>query len=234
MHFFIHKIVTGKSDELSHLHFEKFSKGEFKNRAVVQCKNSPKGYSISTTGEYANELVRYFAGKLGDSKANVTGAIISTKGLPASIKYKNISQFMGVKKYSIEGEMSGRQITEICDSVPRAFLGLSFSFGGNELKIKPKAPKSAKPSSSSDDKELKVDFCKIKTTDSEIVKDLFFDISDFKQAEAKHTFLIENIELPSNESDPIKMRERAIRKGKIVRELTVDGIKTKKDYVFSA
>ncbi len=234
MHFFIHKIVTGKSDEFAHLHFEKFSRGDFKDRAIVQCKKSPKGYSIVTTCEYANEFVRYFAEKLKDSRAKVTGVIVSTKGLPASIKYKDISQFMGVKKYSIEGEMSGRELIEICDSVPRAFLGLSFSFDGNELKIKPKAPKSAKPASGSGENGPKVDFCKIKTNDSEIIKDLFFDIGDFKQAEAKHTFLIENIDLPSNESDPIKMRERAIRKGKIVRELTVEGIKTKKEYNFSA
>src|SRR3989338_8585986 len=92
MYFFIHKIATGNSDELAHLQFEKFSRGVFKDRAIVQCKNSPKGYSIATTYEYANEFVRYFANKLGDATAVVNGVIVSTKALPASIKYKDISQ----------------------------------------------------------------------------------------------------------------------------------------------
>ncbi len=232
MHFFIHKIATGKSDELAHLHFEKFSRGVFKDRAIVQCKSSAKGYSIATTYEYANEFVRYFAEKLGDGKTNVEGVIVSTNKLPASIKYNKVSQFMGVKKYVIGGEMSGRQIVQICDATPRAFLGLSFAFDGNELKIKQKAPKSAKPSNS-DGTGPKVDFCKIKTKDSEIVKDLFFDIDGFKQAEAKHIFLIEDIEIPSNESDPIKMRERAIRKGKLVREIVADGMSKKNEYALS-
>ena len=233
MHFFIHKIAVGKPDGLAHLQFEKFSKGVFKERAMVKCKVSSKRYSISTTHEYANELVRYFAGKLGDKEKKISGVIVSTKGLPPSIKYKDVSQFMGVKKYLIEGEMSGKQVSEICDATPRAFLGLSFAFDGNEIKIKPKAPKSAKPSSSSDKKEPKIDFCKIKTNDYEIVKDLFFDAGSFKQAEAKHTFLIEDIEVPSGENDPIKMRERAIRKGRLVRELVVDGVSKKNEYVFS-
>ena len=62
---------------------------------------------------------------------------------------------------------------------------------------------------------------------------MFFDAGSFKQAEAKHTFLIEDIEVPSGENDPIKMRERAIRKGRLVRELVVDGVSKKNEYVFS-
>ena len=117
--------------------------------------------------------------------------------------------------------------------MPRAFLGLSFSFDDNELKIKPKAPKSAKPSSDSE-KGPKVDFCKLKTRDKEVAKDLFFDIDDFKQAEVKHEFIIEEITAPSNEPDPIKMREKAVRKGKLIRKIEVDGVKQVKEYVFSA
>lgn len=233
MDFFIHKLATGNSDALSHLQFEKFSRGVFSNRAIVQCKNSPKGYSIATTHEYANEFVRFLAGKLGERKTKVSGVIVSTKPLPPNISYESISQFMGIKKYSIEKELSGRELIQICDTVPRAFIGLSFSFEDNELKIKPKAPKSAKPGSDSKDGP-KVDFCKLKTRNAEVVKDLFFDIGEFKQAEVNHDFVIEQIITPSDEPDPVKMREKAIRKGKIVRKLVVDGVSTVKEYAISA
>ena len=88
--------------------------------------------------------------------------------------------------------------------------------------MKPKAPKSAKPSSPGEDGP-KVDFCKLKTTNPEFAKKLFFDVSEYKTAEARHTFEITDIEVPKNEADPIQMREKAIRLGKVIRKLTVDG-----------
>jgi len=231
MDFFIHKLCSGKSDELAHLQFEKYSKGLFSNKAVVKGKNSKGKYSFVTTSEYSGEFVRACAHELGNNRAKIEGVIVSTKALPANIKHNGISQFMGVKKYSISGEMSGDEIIAMCDSVPRAFIALSFSTSSSELKVKPKAPKSAKPGNSDD---VKVDFCKLKTTNHEFAKKLFFDVQDFKEAEAFHDFQINDIEVPKDEKDPVKMRENAIRKGKIVRKLKVDGTQSTKEYNFSA
>ncbi len=232
MDFFIQKLCSGKTDELAHLQFEKYSRGLFKNKAIVQAKYSKENYSFVTTSEYASEFVRACAEELGHSKAKIEGVIISTKALPENIKYGDISQFMGVKKYSISGEMTGNEIISICDSVPRAFIALSFSTPKSELKIKPKAPKSAKPGTN--DEDVKVDFCKLKTTNAEFAKKLFFDIPEFKKAEARHDFNILDIEVPKDEKDPVKMREKAIRKGKIIRKLTVNDSESQKEYVFSA
>ncbi len=223
MDFFIRKIYEKKTDFYSHLQFEKYSRGVFKDKAIVQAKKSKDGFSFVTTNEYANEFVRACAEELGDTKAKIVGVIVSTKGLPSNISYKSISQFMGVKKYAIEGEMSGKELIQICDDIPRAFIALSFSTGQSELKIKPKAPKSAKSGSSSKDGP-KVDFCKLKTKNTEFAKKLFFDVDEFKNAEAKHDFEITDIKADSNEKDPIKMRENATRLGKVVRNLKVDGV----------
>lgn len=231
MDFFIHKLCSGKTDDLAHLQFEKYSRGLFKDKAIVQAKNSKGNYSFVTTSEYASEFVRACAEELGHDKAKVEGVIISTKPLPENIKYGDISQFMGVKKYSISGEMTGNEIVSICDAVPRAFIALSFSTSKSELKVKPKAPKSAKPGNSDD---VKVDFCKLKTTNPEFAKKLFFEGHDFKKAEARHDFDIKDIEVPKDEKDPVKMRERAIRKGHIVRKLTIDEKQTSKEYSFAA
>lgn len=229
MDFFIHKLYEGNGDALSHLQFEKYSRGEFKDKAIVQAKFSKGNYSFVTTSEYAGEFVRACANELGNNKTKVTGVIVSTKALPSNIKHDGISQFMGVKKYSISGDYSGHEIISMCESVPRAFVALSFTTPTSELKIKPKAPKSAKPSSPGEDGP-KVDFCKLKTTNPDFAKKLFFEVKEFKNAEAKHTFQITDIEVPKEESDPIQMRERAIRVGKVIRKLTVDGID--KSYTF--
>ncbi len=223
MDFFIQKIYEKKTDFYSHLQFEKYSRGVFKDKAIVQVKKTKDGFSFVTTSEYANEFVRACAEELKDGKTKVEGVIISTKGLPSNINYKSISQFMGVKKYSIQGELTGKEIIQICDDIPRAFIALSFSTGQSELKIKQKAPKSVKPGSSSKDGP-KVDSCKLKTKNLEFAKKLFFDVEDFKNAEAKHNFEIIDIEADLSEKDPVKMRENAIRIGKVVRNLKVDGV----------
>src|SRR3989344_3844752 len=233
MDFFIHKMCSGNIDSLTHLQFEKYSRGVFADKAIVQAKFSKGNYSFVTTSEYAGDFVRACADELGSSKTKVEGVIISTKALPSNIQHHGISQFMGVKKYSISGEYSGDEIIEICNSVPRAFVALSFSTSKSELKIKPKAPKSAKPGNTSESGP-KADFCKVKTTNPELAKKFFFDVTDFKNAEAIHDFEIKEIEVPNDEKDPLKMRERAVRKGNLIRKLNIDGKIEKKEFAFSA
>jgi hypothetical protein len=232
---FIKKIFEGKIDDSVHLHFQKFSKGEFKNRALINAKNSGKKYTISTTAEFANDLVRTIAKKLGGEKGKITGAIISTSDLTGELDFKDKKQFQGVKKYIIDKEMSGEEITALLEKFPKAFFALSFNAGEHILKIKAKAPKSGKPGKKGEEK-LKPDFCKLVTTDSEIGKDFVFEKPDFKQAEINHTFLIEEIIVPEelkSSDDFARIREESKRKGKIIREAIIDSqkIKTEKEFV---
>lgn len=235
MDFFIKKIFEGKSDELVHFQFQKFSKGEFKNKAMIKAKNYGSRFNIDTTYEYANELVKFFAEKLGGNKTKVIGMVVSTRDLTGELDFQNKKQFMGVKQYMIDKEMSGEDIIKLCDLLPNSFIGLSFKVGESELKIKPKAPKSAKPSTKREEK-LKIDFCKIKTNDKEIINRLIFDkeAQNFKTIEVNHVFLINEIILPSGEKDFVKIREFAQKKGKIIRELNIDGKKIIKEIDFIA
>jgi len=231
---FIKKVFDGDIDERVHLQFQKFSKGEFRNRALILAKKSKDKYSIITTAEFANEMVRIIAEKLGSEKTKVTGAIISTSDLKDKLDFKEIKQFQGVKKYMIDSEMSGEEIIELLDKFPKTFFALSFEVGGNKLKIKPKAPKSAK--SKNKDEKPKPDFCRLKTTDSELGKSFVFEKPDFKEAEISHTFFIEEMVIPDElkgEKDFSKVREMAKRKGKIVREAVIDGqeMKSEKEFV---
>ena len=163
---FIKKIFDNQIDNSVHLQFQKFSRGEFKNRALIEAKNSNGKFTIKTSAEFANELVRDSAEKLGSQKTKITGAIISTADLKNELNFKNIKQFHGVKRYLIENEMSGNEIIRLLDKFPKNFFALSFSVGDSVLKIKPKAPKSGK--SGKETEEIKVDFCSLKTFDSEI------------------------------------------------------------------
>lgn len=241
MDFFIKKIFENKIDKLTHLQFQKFSRGEFKNRAMIKAKNSDRKFSINATPEYGNELVRCLAEKLGENQSKVIGVVVSTADL-TWLDFQDKKHFMGVKQYRIDKEMSGNEIIELCNKFPNAFIGLSFKAEGSELKIKPK--KSAKPSTK-DEEKPKINFCKLKTTDREIIKGLIFDgeAENFKEIEVKHDFLINEIILPSSEklvelgvekNDFAKIRELAKRKGKIIRELNVDGKFFRKEKEFTA
>ena len=232
---FIKKIFDNQIDNSVHLQFQKFSRGEFKNRALIEAKNSNGKFTIKTSAEFANELVRDSAEKLGSQKTKITGAIISTADLKNELNFKNIKQFHGVKRYLIENEMSGNEILKLLNKFPKNFFALSFSAGENILKIKPKAPKSGKPGKETE--ELKIDFCSLKTFEPEIGKNFVFEKPDFKRAEIRHIFLIEKIEIPEelkNSKDFAKIREESKRAGKIIRIANIDGKEEKTEKEFSA
>lgn len=230
---FIKKIFRGEVDNSVHLQFQKFSKGEFKYRCLIKARKSGNKYTISTTAEFANGLVRWAAEKNKDARTNVTGAVVSTSDLKDELDFTDIKQFQGVKRYLIDKEMSGEEIISLLEKFSKAFFALSFSFGDTQLKIKPKAPKSGKPGKKGGEKP-KPNFCKITTTDKEIAEDFVFENPDFKNAEINHTFIINELIRPEGETDYAKIRELSKRKGKIIREAEIDDKKSVKEIDFEA
>jgi len=229
---FIKRVFSNEINEGVHLQFQKFSRGEFTNRAVIKAKKVKNSYTIFTTAEFANELVRTIAEKLGDEKASVTGAIISTLNLDNELDFKSKKQFMGIKQYIIDKHMSGHEIVGLIEKLPKAFFALSFSGKGDVLKVKAKAPKSAKPKTK--DEKPKPDFCKLTTSDEKIAKDFVFEKPDFKEAIISHDFMIKEIIVPKDEKDFAVAREKAKRKGVIVRRATIDGRETAVEKEFEA
>ena len=230
---FIKKVFNNKSDNLVHLQFQKFSKGEFQNRALIKAKSAAGKYSISTSAEFVNELVKFMAEKLGNNKAQVTGAIVSTSDLTGQIDFKDKKQFQGVKRYIIEKEMSGTEILGILEKFPKSFFALSLEVGENKLKIKPKSPKSGK-SGAKGDKMPKAEFCRLITHDQNFAESFVFEKPNFKEAVIKHTYIITDLIKPQGEGDYAKVRELSKRKGKIIREGVIDGESLKKEKEFEA
>ena len=225
---FMEKIFKKDFDDAVHAQFMKFSRGEFKDRAVIKAKCTKGKYTINTTAEFANELVRDVAEKLQNNRAKVTGIVVSTADLRGKLNFKSVSQFQGVKRYAIDMEMSGKEILNLLKEFPKSFFALSFktSDGETELKIKAKAPKSGKPKTKGDNEVLKPDFCKLTTTDEKLGKGFVFENQNFKEAEASHDFLIDEIivtEEMKKEKDFAKIREMAMRKGRIIRKAKIDG-----------
>ncbi len=228
---FIKKVFDKEVDGFTHLLFQKFGKGEFRDRALIKARRTGSKYTIWTTPEFANGLVRTVAEKLGDEKTLIKGAIVTTGDL--DIIFKDKKQFQGVKRYIIEEEMSGNEILNLLDKFPKAFFGLSFDSSDSKLKIKPKAPKTGKPKAKAGEKP-KPNFCKIITRDSQLGQSFVFEKPDFKHAEISHDFIINELVLPEGETDYSRIREVAKRKGKILRKAIIDGRSVNSEAGFEA
>ncbi len=230
----IKKIFSGKTDEEVHSEFLKFSRGIFENRYLLEGKKQKDRWSVKTSSEFANFLVRRYLEKIS-GKVKMTGAIICTFSLQGKIEYERVKQFAGVKQHLINAEIEAAKIISLMNEFPRAFYALSFSTSDGELKIKAKAPKSAKPGTKTkDDEGPRADFCSIKTSDASLVSDLFFDFPNFNEIAVKHTLDINEIEIPKGVADPVQMREKSIRKGTVKRLVEVDGRKEMKEISFVA
>jgi len=230
----IGKIFSGDCDEEVHNDFVKFSRGVFENRYLLEGKRQASKWAIKSSAEFANFFVSRALGSLSGS-VKVKGAIICTFDLreETEIEVVRIKQFAGVKQHLIDSEVEVEELKKLMDKYPKVFFALTFSFPDGDLKVKAKPPKSGKPGKKGDDEGPKADFCAIKTTDEELVKNLFFDFPNFKEVKIRHTIEVKDIELPKGIEDPREVREKAVRKGIVKRIVAVDGRaeESEKDFV---
>jgi hypothetical protein len=217
----IKNIFEGNCDAEVHSDFLKFGKGEFKDKYLVEAKKVKDRWNIKTGAEFANYLVRKGIEK-SPGKIKVTGVIVST--MPLEIPFSSgKKQFMGVKQFQVSGDVEAKQILDLMNQYPRVFFALSFILPDYELKIKAKAPKSAKPSTS--EKEAKAEFCSLKTSDANFVKEMFFDFPTFQEISVRHTLKISDMIYPKDlaKMKPEEVREQSKRKGILVRNVLIDG-----------
>ncbi|MDP3881279.1 MAG: hypothetical protein Q8Q31_00160 [Nanoarchaeota archaeon] len=228
------KIFQGKIDDIVHGEFIKFSKGSFRNRYMLEAKKQKSGWAIKTSAEFANYLVRACLEKTSGD-VEITGVIVATFDVSkkADFPIERIKKFMGIQQAVINSKISPSKIIKLMDEYPRAFFALTFSTPDYQLKIKAKAPKSAKPAGAGE-KGPKVDFCSLKTAEESIVKDLFFDCPEFNDISINHEIVIDEVIIPKGVSDPVQLREQSKRKGKIIRVVRISDKEMKSEAAFEA
>lgn len=230
----IKKIFSGVKDEEVHGDFTKYSRGVFANKYLVEAKKVKDKWNLKTSAEFVNYIVRECLKEV-KGEFEVKGVIVATFDVSKEAQFpvERIKQFMGIKQAVIATKTTPDKIISLMDKYPKAFFALSFSTPNSELKVKAKAPKSAKPAATGD-KEPAAEFLSVKTTNKGIADDLLFGIGEFKELSIKHVLNIKDIILPKGEKDPLKMRENAVRKGTIKRIMKVDDKVTEKEIEFEA
>lgn len=232
----IKKIFEKVFDEEVHNDFLKFGKGEFKDKYLIEGKRQKDKWAVKTSAEFANFLVKGCLEKAGsDEKIFVKGSIVSTGNLREELNFEivKVKNFQGIKQIVVDTEILPGEILELIEKYSRVFYALSFKKDNFILKIKAKPPKSGKASSKGE--EAKPDFCSLKTSDENLIRDLFFDIGmDWKECKINHTIKINEIIYPENakELKPEEIREQSKKKGVLVRKINIDGREVIKETEF--
>jgi hypothetical protein len=226
MEMVIKKIFEKNFDDEIHNDFLKFGRGEFRSRYLLEGKRQANKWSIKAGPEFANYLVKECLKKVS-GRVKVKGVIVTTMNLSdeeLGFEIKKRGNFQGIRKLEIDTEIEVEKLNNLINKYPRVFYALSFSGDNFDLKVKPKAPKSGKPGKESEEGP-RADFCSVKTNDEGIIKELFFDNPEYKEAVVNHTIFVEDIVYPKDfqKMRPEEVREQSKRKGKIVRKVVVDG-----------
>ncbi len=217
MDAFLKKIIDGKNDVDSHRYFLRFGKGIYNRRFLISY-NKSKSIKIKGSFEWANDFVKFVS---EIENLSYSGSIMSKEQIPGQKGRKKGGSFL----YEVESIR--------LEHYPGAYSYLlDAESTGIKLKIKKSLPKPGKDAEKVDD-----GFCVMELDFKywDVVKKTFFwDAPDTKKCVIEHSLIIESIEIPKNEKDPVKMRENAIRIGKIVRNISFDDKKDVKDYSIRA
>ena len=217
MEGFLKKVLEDKGDEDSHRYFIRFGKGDYKRRFLISL-NKGKKIKIRGSFEWANDFVN-FVKETGD--VAFSGTILMGEKIPGKEGKK--------QKGCFAYEISETGIEEFENAY---FYLLNVNSEDVVLKIKKKLPKPGKSEGKIDDKFCSLDL-DLKYWDK--VKGVFFwDVPECKKALIEHELKIDSIEFPEGEKDPVKIRELAKRKGKIVRKMIIGEEEIEKDFDFVA
>jgi hypothetical protein len=230
---FIKKIFMGESDENVHKQFIRFGKGEYRKRAFLSLWKTKK-IKVKSSFEFVNDFI-ILCSEFDNLK--VSGIVLSKENISSVLSKNKIKGSSEKKKGGLyyqndidSQEINKEQLLKL-ESVSYATL-LDIEGEDFKLKTKKKLPKPGKSGEKIDEK-----FCQLEAEIKyylKIKEDFFWDLPEFKKANIFHDFIIEDVVKPEGETDYAKIREMAKRKGKVIREVDVDGKVLKSEAKFVA
>lgn len=229
---FIKKIFEKDITDEVHNAFTRYSLGEFvKEPFEVKVKND---ITVQGGFEYLNFFQKFIAENVkGD--VTVQGTIETVKDLSGTldklgVAYDNARRFgkPGSKFVLSEQKLSKATFQKLISDLFSEYLLLNVSFDGGLLKVKSQTtPKLGSPTDKFVTLKLPKDWLTV------LKQDYLFDFEgkDFKELVVNQTYHVEDIEVDEKllAKDADAARKKALRKGEIVRKITVDG-KVVKEY----
>ncbi len=213
------KIFEKKVDDSLHRQFVRFGPGTFEARGVVRVKIGAKKMRMWTSFEYGNYILKYIADHTEDDSIMIKGKIFSKTDFKLDFE-KIHEKKKGFYISTIDAQLPTENLQKIVKDLADEYILLDVTTSKATFKIK-KSPHN--PRGKFDDK-----YCKI-SLDNEfmpLVEDLLFGLKGkFKEAIVDHMIIITEVVADEKllQKDATAARLAAKRKGKLVRNLTVDG-----------
>ncbi|MFX1384073.1 MAG: hypothetical protein ACFFBP_16680 [Promethearchaeota archaeon] len=254
MHFLKQLVENSQLDDPAnnhsdiHRHFYRYSKGEFIGPAIM-INTTKSRITIKGTHEY-EDLIQEIVTKTANSdKFEITGILETGKDLSDVIS--NLGLEWKLKKSSGQKQIFKSEFSDSVDKVTllemietfraNSYLLLSFNSGPScKVTTKKRIPQPSKKKIEEDDITKRVQFCSGIIDNNEdsikIIKELVFTdfISEipnnFKKTILMNNYKFDDIIIPKNVKNSLLMRLMAIRKGKMIRSLEVDGEFYEKQY----
>ena len=223
---FIKSIINKQVDDFCHKKFIRYSLGEFE-KEPFEVKKGKKNFSVKAGPEYYDVLQQFFLQQINDDII-IDGKIIAQRDVSTDLArfgIKPVKITGNGKKALINGTFNHEELTNIFEKLNDTFLLIDLVVGKNTLKMKKSFPRG----------KLVSGFCKAKfdlLLFDRFKEEFLWDVSDFIKASITHTYLIEDIQV-SNElmkQDPARARKEAKRKGKLIRQLDIDGEVSKEEF----
>ena len=207
------KVVEKNTSEEEKKYFLRFGKGNYERRFLISF-NKGKRIKIKGSFEWASDFVKFIK---GEKDVVFSGKVFMKEKIPGRDSKKKGSSFV----YEINEE----KLDEFENAY---FYLLNVKDEDIILKVKKSLPKPGKDAEKIDDKFCSLDL-DLKYWEA-VKKTFFWDVGEGKKCTIEHTLEITDIEMPTDVSDPSKIRELAKRKGKIIRKIDLDGKEIAKEY----
>ena len=231
-----------------HRHFYRYSKGVFIGPALIISQTKAK-LTLKGSHEYEDLIQEVACKAANDSEFNVTGVLETGKDLSKEIS--NLGLEWKLKKGSGQKKIYKSDILDTIDKNTfleaielfrkTSYLLLSFNNGpANKITTKKRIPQPSKKKVEDDEISKRVQFCVGNIANSNNNMKLIIEsaLSDFaselpetwKKITVTNNYKISGIEVPKDEKNSMLMRIKAIRKGKMIRSLEIDGELIEKQY----
>lgn len=251
MHFLTKIVENPQLDEPAknhmdvHRHFYRYSRGEF-NGPAIKIRTTSNRIGLKGSFEYEDLVGEIIVSTIpNDQKPEVEGILITGKNISDTIQNLgldwNLKESTGkTKNYKakFEEEIDKNTILDAISTFrPNSYLLLSFNLASDcKVDTKKRIPRPSRKKGLEDDTNKRVQFSKgyIENNEYNLTKVIDKCLPDFKdelpsewkKLTLKNIYNIDEIALPKDVENTRMLRIMAIRKGKLIRTLIIDGEET--------
>ena len=221
---FVKDLCSGKKDEYIHKQFIRYGKGEYE-RLFFTIKKG-KILLIKSSYDFTNDFVRIIADNLNE-KVEITGKIVGTSDFEKDWEFSAYTKRMGVYSGEFSGTFDQQKLKKLFEVFKIRHMLVNIKGANFRLSCGKSVPKPGG--------KIKDNFCSA-ALPLNLIEEFCFDCDkEFNVLKIKTKLIIDEVVVPKEYlNDFSKARQFGVRKGKLIREIDIDGKQVVKEYKLEA